>query len=213
MTSRRAVLAGLFSSSVLACAGCDGFFVSSSTATTLTSSATTATTGASVTLTAKVVNASATGTVTFYDGTTELGTGTLTSGTATYTTTSLGEGSHSLTAIYGGDTTFHTSTSAAVTVIISSALIATTTALAASATSTSAGMSVLLTDTISASAATGTVQFFDGITQIGVGTVLSAVAMFTTTTLAVGTHTLTAIYVGDSSYSTSTSGVLTVTIS
>jgi hypothetical protein len=44
------------------------------------------------------------GTVTFYDGATELGTGTIGSGTpATYSTSTLTVGSHSITAVYGGD--------------------------------------------------------------------------------------------------------------
>jgi hypothetical protein len=55
-----------------------------------------------------------TGTVTFKDGTTVLGTGTLNSnGQATFTTSSLKLGNHSITAVYGGDTDFRTSTSAA----------------------------------------------------------------------------------------------------
>ena len=66
-----------------------------------------------MTFTATVVNSSPgaatpTGTVTFMDGTTMLGTGTLstTDGltTATFTTTKLAVGSHSITAVYGGDT-------------------------------------------------------------------------------------------------------------
>ena len=45
-----------------------------------------------------------TGTVSFLDGTTPLGQGTLTAGVATLTTSSLGDGSHSITAVYNGDT-------------------------------------------------------------------------------------------------------------
>ncbi len=216
--SRRRVLTGLFSTGAVSCAatlglaGCNGFFISSTTTTTLTSSTTNATFGASITLTATVVSTSATGTVTFYDGTTQLGTATLTSGIATYPTSSLADGTHTLTAVYGGDTTYNGSTSAVITVVISAALTSTTTSLASSTTSTSAGMSVVLTATVSESAATGTVQFFDGATQLGASAVSAAVATFTTTTLAVGTHILTAVYVGDSSYTTSTSGAVTVVI-
>ena len=42
-----------------------------------------------------------TGTVTFYDGPTSIGTAGLTSGTATFTTSTLGPGTHPITAIYG----------------------------------------------------------------------------------------------------------------
>lgn len=210
--TRRYFLAGLGAASLASLAGCTGFFISSTTTTTLTSSAATATYGSSVILTAKVVNAAATGTVTFYDGTTELGTATLTSGSTAYTTATLADGTHTLTAVYGGDTTFNTSTSAAITVVISAALASTTTTLSSSTSSTTAGMSVLLTATLSSTAATGTVQFYDASTELGSGTLSAGVATYATTTLAAGTHSLLAIYVGDSSYATSTSGAVIVTI-
>jgi len=75
--------------------------------------------GTSVTFTATVTPASggpATGTVTFKDGVTTIGTGTLSSGVATYSTSTLSvAGSpHSITAVYGGDSTFSGSTSSAV---------------------------------------------------------------------------------------------------
>ncbi len=215
--SRRSVLVGLSSAGVLGLAGCSGFFIDSTTTTTLTSSATMATSGGSVVLTAKVVSALATGTVTFYDGTTELGTETLTAGSAAYTTTTLADGTHTLTAVYGGDTTYNGSTSAVVTVVVSASLEATTTALASSTTSTSAGMSVVLTATVSATGAsstaeTGSVAFYDGSAELGSGVVSAGVATYTTTTLAAGSHTLQAIYGGDGNYATSTSSSVTVTI-
>jgi hypothetical protein len=52
--------------------------------------------------------------VTFKDGATTLGTGTLNgSGQATFSTSLLTAGSHSITAVYGGDSDFNGSTSAA----------------------------------------------------------------------------------------------------
>ena len=58
---------------------------------------------------------SPTGSVQFLDGTTALGTGMLDPGTgmATYQTSSLAAGQHSITATYGGDSLYGTSTSAA----------------------------------------------------------------------------------------------------
>ncbi len=49
-------------------------------------------------------------------------------------------------------------------------------------------------------APTGTVSFLDGGAQIGTGTLTGnpAIATFTTSTLMVGTHTITASYAGDS---------------
>jgi Bacterial Ig-like domain (group 3)/Immunoglobulin domain len=74
--------------------------------------------GQSVTFTATVtVNApgsgTPTGTVTFKDGTSTLGTGTLSGSQATLTTASLAGGPHSITAEYGGDSNFNSSTSGA----------------------------------------------------------------------------------------------------
>ena len=57
-----------------------------------------------------------TGTVTFEDGATILGTGTLDgSGKTTYTTSALSVGSHSITAVYSGDSNFAGSASSAIT--------------------------------------------------------------------------------------------------
>ncbi len=83
----------------------------------------TAAVGATVTLTATVSSAVAgfTGSVTFMDGTKTLGTVTLTGATAVLTTSSLGAGAHTLTAVYGGDTNFSGSTSSPVTVTLSGA--------------------------------------------------------------------------------------------
>jgi hypothetical protein len=57
------------------------------------------------------------GTVTFKRGTTTLGTGTLSGGSATFTpsTTALAVGTHSITAVYGGDANFIGSTSPVLT--------------------------------------------------------------------------------------------------
>jgi hypothetical protein len=52
------------------------------------------------------------GTVAFYDGTTKLKTVTLSGGEAKYTTSKLASGSHSITATYGGSTSFDGSSSA-----------------------------------------------------------------------------------------------------
>jgi hypothetical protein len=99
------------------------------TTTALTASATTITVGTSVTFTATVTGASGStgtpgGTVTFMDGTTTLGTGTLSSsGVATYATTTLPTGSDSITAVYGGSTSFSGSTSAAVTVTVTAVVV------------------------------------------------------------------------------------------
>ena len=87
----------------------------SSTTTLTSSSGATGVYGSAVTFTATVAVTAgpATGTVTFKDGTTVLGTGTLSSGATTFVTSTLAPGSHSITATYGGDSTFTTSVSSA----------------------------------------------------------------------------------------------------
>jgi hypothetical protein len=73
-----------------------------------------------VTLTATVSSAtgSPTGTVTFLDGSTPLGAATLAGGVATLTTSGLAVGSHTITAVYGGDGNFISATSSALTEVI-----------------------------------------------------------------------------------------------
>ncbi|HEX2062632.1 MAG TPA: invasin domain 3-containing protein, partial [Thermoanaerobaculia bacterium] len=91
--------------------------VQGTTTTTLTSSANPARAGVAITLTATVSTTATGGTmsgsVTFRDGSAVLGTSTLSGNTATFSTSSLAPGSHSLTATYGGNADFLTSTSAA----------------------------------------------------------------------------------------------------
>ena len=88
------------------------------TTTTLVSSSSTATEGSGVTLTATVSPAAATGTVTFYDNSTSIGTQTLSGGTAALPVTFTSTGAQSLTATYGGSSTYASSTSSAVTVTV-----------------------------------------------------------------------------------------------
>jgi hypothetical protein len=85
------------------------------TSVVLASNSNPSTYGGSVTFTATMTPSAATGTVTFKDGGTTLGTGTLSSGTTTYSTSALKPGRHSITAVYGGDTNYNTSTSSTLT--------------------------------------------------------------------------------------------------
>ena len=84
---------------------------------TLTSSVNPAALNVPVTFTAVVSNSlpvAATGPVNFLDGTVQIGTGTLnTAGLATFTTSGLKTGSHSITAVYAGDSNNGASTSPA----------------------------------------------------------------------------------------------------
>ena len=189
------------------------------TSTALTASATSIAAGQSVTFTA-TVSASSTpsGTVTFYDGTTTLGEGTLNgSGVATYATTALNAGSHSITAAYGGSSTFAASTSAATIITVSApTLTATTTALTASATTVNAGTDVSFSATVTpfsgTGTPTGTVTFMNGTTALGTGTLSGGAASYSTSSLATGADSITAVYSGDSNFSGSTSTAVVVTV-
>jgi hypothetical protein len=196
------------------------------TTTTLTASTATAVSGGSVTFTATVTPASGTavptGAVIFSDGGTALGNGTLdATGNANFTTTALAIGSHSITAAYGGATTptaFSNSASSAVSVTITNPpIISTTTALTASATTATSGTSITFNATVTPASGsatpTGTITFNDGSTALGTGTLDgTGKATLATTALTVGAHTITAVYGGAATFSSSASSGLAITI-
>jgi hypothetical protein len=68
------------------------------------------------------------------------------------------------------------------------------------------GNSVIFTASVPAPA-TGTVVFYDGNTALGTGTIANGIATLTTSTLAVGTHPVTAVYSGDADYNSATSAM------
>ena len=178
--------------------------------------------GKSVTFTATVTanspgSGTPTGTVTFYDGTNVLGMGTLnSSGKATFTTSALATGTHSITAEYGGNTNYTTSTSSALTQTVNQD--PTTTGVSASQTSVPPGTRVTFTAAVEAKAPgsgipTGTVTFYDGSTVLGTMALDNmGDATFTETLLMPGKHKIKVVYSGDTNFDSSTSSVLTVTV-
>lgn len=186
------------------------FTIPYSTSMTLTSSLNPSYYGESVTFTATVTSSGGipTGTVTFYDGTTELGTGTLSSGSATYTTGALTVGSHTIKAVYGGSSSFESSSASLTQVVLS--LLASSTVLTCAPNPAAYGATVICTATVSGSSPTptGTVTFYDGSTALGTAALSSGVATYSTSTLSVGSHTITAVYAGTAPYATSTSNAV-----
>jgi hypothetical protein len=181
------------------------------TFTALTSSLNPAASGQSVTFMAMVTGADdITGTVQFFYGGTSLGSPvTLAAGMASLTTSTLPVGTDSITAVYSGDTYNAASYSPVLNEKITGSASASTTALATSVNPVIVGHPVTFTATVTGSSPTGTVQFMDGGGRLGSPVTLAAgVATLTTSTLAAGTHFLTAVYSGDSANPTSTSGVL-----
>jgi large repetitive protein len=111
-----------------------------STITSLSSSANPALVSQSVTFTATVTSATSgalSGTVTFKRGSDTIGTGPLNSGSASITVSSLAQGTHTITAVYGGSASFTGSTSPAVQQLVSLTPFGAPPLLVATATSTS----------------------------------------------------------------------------
>ena len=148
--------------------------------------------------------------MTFKSGTTTLGTATLASGSATLSTSALAVGKASTTGVYSGNVDFLASTSAALSQTVNKA--STTTALASSKNPSKHGTAVTFTATVTPAfggSATGRVTFKDGAATLGTGSIgTTNKATFTTSTLAKGTHSITAVYPGDADTNTSTSAVL-----
>jgi hypothetical protein len=200
------------------------------------SSAPTSVYGQPVTLTATVApgygSTPPTGTVTFFDGSFPIGTGNLsTSGgvtTASMTSSSLFPDAplqpHQIWALYNGDSGNIESNSALLTQAVTPQ--STTVSVAASPGSASLGQPVTLTATVAPTASgpqspTGEVLFYSssfGNPLLGVGAVSTSggvsTASVTTTALPLGSSDqVTAVYVGDALYTTSTSNPASVGVS
>jgi arabinan endo-1,5-alpha-L-arabinosidase len=92
-------------------------------------------------------------------------------------------------------------------------LVASTVTLVASSPTIVVGSSVTLTATVAGSSPTGTVNFSDAGTALGSGTLgAGGTAAFDATSLALGTHLITAAYGGDTVNAPSGSSAVTVTV-
>jgi hypothetical protein len=164
-----------------------------------------------LTATVKIVAGAATitGTVTFTDGTTNLGAVPLTAaGTATINPM-LAPGTHTIVATYSGDTNDDTSASSPLAVPVIQATTAT------AVTSTPNPSLVLYPVTFTAkvkgngATPTGTVNFLADGKAMGSSTLdATGTATFTYSALAVGTHSVTAVYAGDANDVGSTSNAI-----
>ncbi len=196
------------------------------TTATLNASATSIPAGQPLTLAAAVYAAfsTPTGAITLFDGQTAIGSATLApngaaNGSATFTTSTLTPGPHTLTAAYSATANFNAATSASVTVTITGtapvAPVASAIMLSSSANPATTAQPITLTANVVAvgtttTPPTGFVTFSES-SQSGAIALGSAVlsptgfATFTTSTLTAGTHTITAIYAGDSTTAASQS--------
>lgn len=148
------------------------------------------------------------GKVTFLDGAASLGSAALNAkGLAVFNISTLGHGSHAITARYEGSADFNPS-SATLTEAVN--LIATGLTLTAAPNPANNGQAVTLTATARAmfagTVAQGVVTFRDGAAILGTATLDSGgVAKWTANSLEVGTHPLQAALAGNSSFAASTS--------
>lgn len=126
-------------------------------------------------------------------------------------------GQHNLQAMYAGDANYSASTSATVSVTVAKGTTVTT--LTATPPTLTAGTPETLTATIAAASPvagvtytfTGTVTFYDGTSQIGTATVSSNTATLSNVTLSTTTtHSITAVYSGDDTWTGSTSNIVTL---
>jgi hypothetical protein len=102
-------------------------------------------------------------------------------------------------------------TSVSYTLTVTSTSLSTTTTVQSSANPSVYGQPVTFTANVSttgSSTPTGTVTFLDGTTTLGTGNLSGGVAMFVTSSLSVGSHSISASYGGSSSFAASASGAL-----
>jgi Bacterial Ig-like domain (group 3) len=170
--------------------------------------------GQPVTFTAMVSSQSGTptGLVSFYNGSVWMGDATLTGGVATYTTTTVGVGAGSITAVYGGSGTNSGSTSSALSQVVTPAT--STVTLTSSLNPSTIGQFVTFTATVVpefSGTPTGTVTFMNGSATMGTAALAGCMAALTTTSLASGTLAISANYLPSNGFSASL-GPLTQTV-
>jgi len=178
---------------------------------TVTSSLNPSTYGQPVTLSATVAPPDATGTVAFSEGAASYGTSPLSNGSASLTLNSLPPGTHNLTATYSGDTKYG-STSAALSEVVQK--IPTSVGLTGAPVPGIQGQQVTFTAVVTPAAtqspAPGGSVIFQDVFQ-GVPATLATVSLngtsatFSTSSLAPGSHSVSANYSGDGFYQSSLS--------
>jgi Bacterial Ig-like domain (group 3) len=174
--------------------------------------------GTSETLTATVTPSGAAGTVGFWDGATQVGSDQPVSGGTASVSAVLADGSHSLTAVFTptDPTAFAASTSAAVDYTVTGVgPVATTTTLDVTPASPAAsGATETLTATVTPSGAAGTVDFFDGSTQVGTTQPVSGGTASVSAVLGDGDHSLTAVFTPTdaTAYASSTSAEVSYSV-
>jgi hypothetical protein len=168
--------------------------------------------GSQVTFSASLTAAladSATGTVQWMDGATPIGSPVpVASAGASMPFATLPAGTHSITAVYSGDSNFTGATSAPISQVVNKATpgvggFAPIT-VASSLNPSIYQNAVTLTATAPAGSS-GTITFMDASTALGTSPLVGTSATFSVSTLVAGTHPITAVYSGDANFNGATS--------
>jgi hypothetical protein len=190
------------------------------TTTTLVVTPTTSKIGQSVTMVATVTGTGGTptGSVAFVGtGNVTLATVSLSAGVATFQSTTIQPGIYQVIAQYAGDSTFDSSKSTAVFVVVNPLLQSMLT-LSATPTNVTLGQPVTFTAVVEGSGAgsptpTGSaVIVVDNVASSPSQLNSNQTATFTVSNLSVGSHNIGAEYLGDSNYSISSANPVTVTV-
>jgi len=154
------------------------------------------------TATVKGTGSTPTGTAVFEDGATVLGTSSLVGGVATLATSSLAAGTHSITAVYNGDSNYGSASSSPLAQNVA-ALITPTVTLSVTPTEAKAGSPITFTATVSSlngPIPTGSITISDSTNannRYGSADLVNGVGVVTNSQIAPGTYTVIATYGGD----------------
>ncbi len=150
-----------------------------------------------------------TGTVNFYDGATLLGNVALAGDSAFISSSVLTAGSHTIKAVYSGDSNFKSDSSSVTQVVNQSGP---TVSLASNLNPSTFEQNVTfkVTVTNSSHTPTGSVNFYDGATLIGNVALSGDSALISSAALTAGSHTIKAVYSGDSNFKSDSSSITQV---
>ena len=140
--------------------------------------------------------------LTFFDGATIIGTSSLANGLALFSISTLSPGSHTITVSYSGDADFSPSTSFPYVQVVEEGIIIPTIDLTSSLNPAQFGFPVTFSAEVSSpqDLPTGTVTFFDGSVALGTALLNNGLAQLTVSNLAIGSHSIIAVYNGDSRF-------------
>ena len=180
------------------------------TTTSLTASTLAPPVGTSLTLQATVSSPTATGNISLYDGSTLVSTQSLTDGASFFAIASITPGIHDYSVVYAGNTVYATSTSPTVAV---NARVFSQITLNPSTTTPVGGSKVTLTAKMSPTAITGTLNFYDGTTLLGAGSLAEGQATYVIASIKSGPHSYTAAFAGNATYAPAMSNTVVVNAS